>query len=80
MDDWLLVKQIESSIDEMTIILEIINTLRHKNENNQPPETFYPGLQPAGVMLRFGMVFIPVFPFLIDEMGASGSALGLLVR
>jgi MFS transporter, DHA1 family, multidrug resistance protein len=30
------------------------------------------------VMLGFGMV-IPVFPFLIDELGASGSALGLLV-
>lgn len=30
------------------------------------------------VMLGFGMV-IPVFPFLIDELGASGSTLGLLV-
>jgi MFS transporter, DHA1 family, multidrug resistance protein len=30
------------------------------------------------VMLGFGMV-IPVFPFLIDKLGASGSALGLLV-
>lgn len=30
------------------------------------------------VMLGFGMV-IPVFPFLIDQLGASGSALGLLV-
>jgi DHA1 family multidrug resistance protein-like MFS transporter len=30
------------------------------------------------VMLGLGMV-IPVFPFLIDELGASGSALGLLV-
>src|SRR5512139_2271861 len=30
------------------------------------------------VMLGFGMV-IPVFPFLIEELGASGSALGLLV-
>lgn len=30
------------------------------------------------VMLGFGMV-IPVFPFLIDELGASGSALGVLV-
>lgn len=30
------------------------------------------------VMLGFGMV-IPVFPFLIDRLGASGSALGLLV-
>jgi MFS transporter, DHA1 family, multidrug resistance protein len=30
------------------------------------------------VMLGFGLV-IPVFPFLIDELGASGSALGLLV-
>jgi DHA1 family multidrug resistance protein-like MFS transporter len=30
------------------------------------------------VMLGFGMV-IPVFPFLITELGASGSALGLLV-
>jgi DHA1 family multidrug resistance protein-like MFS transporter len=30
------------------------------------------------VMLGFGMV-IPIFPFLIDEMGANGSALGLLV-
>jgi MFS transporter, DHA1 family, multidrug resistance protein len=30
------------------------------------------------VMLGFGMV-IPVFPFLIAELGASGSALGLLV-
>lgn len=30
------------------------------------------------VMLGFGMV-IPVFPFLIDDLGASGSALGLLV-
>jgi MFS family permease len=29
-------------------------------------------------MLGFGMV-IPVFPFLIDKLGASGSALGLLV-
>jgi len=30
------------------------------------------------VMLGFGMV-IPVFPFLIDKLGASGSALGVLV-
>lgn len=30
------------------------------------------------VMLGFGMV-IPVFPFLIDKLGASGSALGILV-
>jgi MFS transporter, DHA1 family, multidrug resistance protein len=30
------------------------------------------------VMLGFGMV-IPVFPFLIDKLGAGGSALGLLV-
>jgi DHA1 family multidrug resistance protein-like MFS transporter len=30
------------------------------------------------VMLGFGMV-IPVFPFLIDKFGASGSALGILV-
>jgi DHA1 family multidrug resistance protein-like MFS transporter len=30
------------------------------------------------VMLGFGMV-IPVFPFLIDRLGASGSALGILV-
>ena len=30
------------------------------------------------VMLGFGMV-IPVFPFLVDKLGASGSALGLLV-
>ena len=30
------------------------------------------------VMLGWGMV-IPVFPFLIEELGASGSALGLLV-
>ena len=30
------------------------------------------------VMLGFGMV-IPIFPFLIDKLGASGSALGILV-
>jgi len=30
------------------------------------------------VMLGFGMV-IPVFPFIIDKLGASGSALGVLV-
>ena len=30
------------------------------------------------VMLGFGMV-IPVFPFIIDKLGASGSALGILV-
>lgn len=30
------------------------------------------------VMLGFGMV-IPIFPFYIDRLGASGSALGLLV-
>jgi DHA1 family multidrug resistance protein-like MFS transporter len=30
------------------------------------------------VMLGFGMV-IPVFPFLIDKLGASGSALVILV-
>ena len=30
------------------------------------------------VMLGFGMV-IPVFPFLITKLGASGSALGILV-
>jgi DHA1 family multidrug resistance protein-like MFS transporter len=30
------------------------------------------------VMLGFGMV-IPVFPFLIDKLGASGSALGILI-
>jgi len=30
------------------------------------------------VMLGFGMV-IPVFPFIIDNLGASGSALGVLV-
>src|SRR5512134_2600271 len=30
------------------------------------------------VMLGFGMV-IPVFPFLIDKLGASGSTLGILV-
>lgn len=30
------------------------------------------------VMLGFGMV-IPVFPFLIDKLGANGSALGILV-
>jgi len=30
------------------------------------------------VMLGFGMV-IPVFPFIIDKLGASGSALGLLI-
>lgn len=30
------------------------------------------------VMLGFGMV-IPVFPFLIDKLGASGSAMGILV-
>jgi DHA1 family multidrug resistance protein-like MFS transporter len=30
------------------------------------------------VMLGFGMV-IPIFPFYIDQLGAGGSALGLLV-
>jgi hypothetical protein len=30
------------------------------------------------VMLGFGMV-IPVFPYLIDKLGASGSTLGILV-
>ena len=30
------------------------------------------------VMLGFGMV-VPIFPFYIDSMGASGSELGLLV-
>ncbi|NTU54830.1 MAG: MFS transporter, partial [Anaerolineales bacterium] len=30
------------------------------------------------VMLGFGMV-IPVFPFIIDKLGASGSTLGILV-
>ena len=30
------------------------------------------------VMLGFGMV-IPIFPFYIEEMGAGGTALGLLV-
>ena len=49
-----------------------------RHENNQSPKPFILVFALLVVMLGFGMV-IPVLPFLIDKLGASGSTLGILV-